>query len=47
LQKAMAIEPDNADDHHALGLSLPWRHDYAGAADLLRRASELAPQNAR
>jgi Flp pilus assembly protein TadD len=32
---------------HSLGLLLVRKHDYAGALDLLRRASELAPDNAR
>jgi predicted CXXCH cytochrome family protein len=47
LTKAMAIEPDNADVRHALGLSLVRKHDYAGALDLLRRAHELMPDNTR
>ena len=47
LRKAMAIEPDNADVRHSLGLLLVRQHDYAGALDLLRQASELAPDNAR
>ena len=42
----MAIEPDNADVRYALGLYLVRKHDYAGALDLLRRAHELAPNNA-
>ena len=32
---------------YALGLFLVRRHDYAGALDLLRRAHELMPDNAR
>ena len=47
LQKALAIEPDNADVQYALGLALVRRHDYAGAKDLLQRAHELASDNAR
>ena len=43
----MAIEPDNADVRYALGLYLVRKHDYAGALDLLRRAHELMPDNAR
>jgi predicted CXXCH cytochrome family protein len=47
LRKAMSIEPNNADVQHSLGLLLVRQHDYHGALDLLRRASELAPDNAR
>jgi Flp pilus assembly protein TadD len=47
LKKAMAIEPDNADVHYALGLNLVRKHDYPGALALLRRAHELMPDNAR
>jgi predicted CXXCH cytochrome family protein len=47
LRKALAIEPNNADVQHSLGLLLVRQHDYIGALDLLRRASELAPENAR
>jgi predicted CXXCH cytochrome family protein len=47
LKQAMAIEPDNAGVQYALGLSLVRRHDYHGALGLLRRAHELAPENAR
>ena len=32
---------------YALGLYLARKHDYAGALDLLRRAHELMPDNAR
>ena len=46
LRKAISIEPNNADVQHALGLLLVRRHEYAGALDLLRRAHELAPDNA-
>jgi Flp pilus assembly protein TadD len=45
--KATAIEPENADTRYALGLSLVRQHDYGGALELLRRAHELAPDNAR
>ena len=47
LRKAMAIEPNNADVPHSLGLFLVRQHDYDGALDMLRRANELAPDNAR
>ena len=47
LRQAMAIEPDNANIRHALGLLLVRQHDYAAALPLLRQASELAPDNAR
>ncbi|MGO9675410.1 MAG: multiheme c-type cytochrome [Methylocella sp.] len=47
LRKAVALEPDNADAHHSLGLSLVRRRNYAGALAELRKASELAPDNAR
>jgi len=47
LQRAMTIEPDNADVQQALGLTLVRRRDYAGALERLRRASDLAPDNAR
>jgi predicted CXXCH cytochrome family protein len=47
LKKAMAVEPDNADVHHALGLYLVRKHDYVSALDQLRRAHELMPANAR
>ena len=47
LRKAMSIDPGNADIRHSLGLFLVRQHDYPGALDLLRQASELAPDNAR
>jgi Flp pilus assembly protein TadD len=47
LKKVMAIEPDNADVRYALGLYLVRKRDYPGALDLLRRAHELMPDNAR
>ena len=43
----MAVEPDNADVRYALGLYLVRKHDYPEALDLLRRAHELMPDNAR
>jgi hypothetical protein len=47
LRKAMSIDPGNAEIKHSLGLFLVRQHDYPGALDLLRQASELAPDNAR
>ena len=47
LRKAMAIDPDDADVKHALGLALARQHNYADAIPELRHASELAPDNAR
>ncbi|HEY8008624.1 MAG TPA: multiheme c-type cytochrome [Methylocella sp.] len=47
LRKAMAIDPNNADIHHSLGLALVRQHNYADAIPELRHASELAPGNAR
>jgi Flp pilus assembly protein TadD len=47
LRKALSIDPSNADVKHSLGLFLVRQHDYPGALDLLRQASELAPDNAR
>jgi predicted CXXCH cytochrome family protein len=47
LRKAMSIEPNNADVQHSLGLLLVRQRDYPGALDLLRKASELAPDDAR
>jgi predicted CXXCH cytochrome family protein len=46
LRKAIAIEPGNADAHHAFGLLLVRQHDPAAMAEL-RQANELAPDNAR
>ncbi len=43
----MTIEPDNADIRHALGLLLVRQHDVPEALNMLRQASELAPDNAR
>jgi Flp pilus assembly protein TadD len=47
LRKAMSIDPNNADIRHSLGLALVRQHNYADAIPELRRASELAPDNAR
>ena len=47
LRKAMSIDPNNADIKHSLGLALVRQHNYADAIPELRRASELAPDNAR
>lgn len=47
LRKAMATEPDNADVRYSLGLLFVRQHNYAEALVLLRRASELAPNNPR
>ena len=47
LRRAMAIEPDNADIRHALGLLLVRQHNVPEALNMLRQASELAPDNAR
>jgi Flp pilus assembly protein TadD len=47
LRKAMSIDPNNADITHSLGLALVRQHNYAEALPELRRASELAPSNAR
>src|SRR4029077_9622731 len=46
LRRALSIEPDNADVRHSLGLLLVRQHDYPGALEMLRQASELAPNNA-
>ena len=43
----MAIEPNNGDIRHALGLLLVRQHEYTAALPLLQRASELAPDNPR
>ncbi|MCW3473196.1 tetratricopeptide repeat protein [Limobrevibacterium gyesilva] len=47
LRKALAIDPNNADVRHSLGLLLVRQHNYTEALGLLRQASELAPDNAR
>jgi tetratricopeptide (TPR) repeat protein len=46
LRQAIAIEPNNADVHYALGLYLVRQHNYAEALPLLSQASVLAPDNA-
>ncbi len=47
LHQAIALEPANAEAHHALGLLLVRQHDYAAAVAELHKASDLAPDNAR
>jgi Flp pilus assembly protein TadD len=47
LRKAMAVEPDNAEVRHSLGLALVRQKNYVEALDQLRKATELAPENAR
>jgi len=47
LRKAVAIDPNDADLHHSLGLALVRQHNYADAIPELRQASELAPENSR
>ena len=47
LREALAIEPENADVRHSLGLLLIRQHSYSEALDELRRASDLAPDNVR
>jgi predicted CXXCH cytochrome family protein len=47
LEKAMTIEPDNADVPYALGLYMVRKRDYPVALDLLRRAHELMLDNVR
>lgn len=47
LRKAISLEPNNADIRHSLGLALVRQHNYADALPELRRANELAPDNAR
>jgi tetratricopeptide (TPR) repeat protein len=46
-QKAISLDPNNADVKHSLGLLLVRQNDYPGALDLLRQAHELAPEIAR
>ena len=43
----MAIDPGNAAVQYALGLYLVRKRDYPRALDLLRRAHELRPDDAR
>jgi predicted CXXCH cytochrome family protein len=47
LQRAMSIEPRNADVIHALGLLLVRQRNYIAALPLLRQAAELAPDKVR
>jgi Flp pilus assembly protein TadD len=47
LRRAIAIEPNNADIKHSLGLLLVRQRNYAEALPLLREATGLAPDNAR
>jgi Flp pilus assembly protein TadD len=47
LRKAVALEPENADARHSLGLALVRQKNYAAALAELRKANELAPDNAR
>ena len=47
LRAAIAIEPNNADIKHSLGLLLVRQRNYAEALPLLRDATVLAPNNAR
>ena len=47
LRKAIAQEPGNADVDHSLGLMLVRQKNYADALAQLRKANELAPDNAR
>ncbi len=47
LREAIAIDPANADARHALGLLLVRQKQYVEALAELRRAAELAPDNAR
>ena len=47
LRAAIAIEPNNADIKHSLGLLLVRQRNYAQALPLLREATTLAPDNAR
>ena len=47
LRKAVAMEPNNADIRHSLGLLLVRQRNYTEALDQLRQASELAPGNVR
>jgi predicted CXXCH cytochrome family protein len=47
LRAAIAIEPDNADNKHSLGLFLVRQRNYTEALPLLRDATTLASDNAR
>lgn len=46
LRKGLAVAPEAADLHHALGLLLVRRHDHSLALEELAKASQLAPNNA-
>ena len=47
LRAAIALEPNNADIKHSLGLLLVRQRNYAEALPLLHEATTLAPNNAR
>jgi predicted CXXCH cytochrome family protein len=47
LRQALALEPDNPTVRHALGLARVRQRDLPAALAELRRAAELAPDNAR
>ena len=47
LQQALRVAPDSAEALHALGLRRVRQRDRAAAIDLLRRASERAPESTR
>src|SRR5262249_17773943 len=47
LRQAIAIDPNNATAHHALGLAQVRIRQIDDAVASLRKASELAPENAR
>jgi Flp pilus assembly protein TadD len=47
LRQATALEPGNADAHHALGLALVRQRNLPVALDELRKAMDLAPNSAR
>lgn len=46
-REALALRPEDAELHHALGLALQLSGDSAAAADALDHSIALAPQNAR
>ena len=47
LQKSLALAPDNAAAHHALGLALVRQKKYTEALDQFSQATKLAPDDAR
>ena len=47
LRDGLAVSPNDATLHHALGLSLVRQGNMPGALEELRRAAELAPKNTR